>query len=51
MVNNDAMLLEEKHEMLYQVAKHAFLDDLDEALGKLPYELYPGPNPKSRCCV
>lgn len=40
-----------KQEVLYEVAKLAFSDELDEKKESLPYDLIPGPQANFRCCV
>ena len=40
-----------KHEILMQVASHAYIGDLKEAEPTIPYTLVPGPAPKFRCCI
>jgi ferredoxin hydrogenase large subunit len=40
-----------KQEVLYEVAKHAFLGDLKEREESIPYELIPGPQANFRCCI
>lgn len=40
-----------KQEVLYEVAKHAFLGDLEEKEEAIPYELIPGPQANFRCCI
>ena len=40
-----------KHDVLYEVAKLAFNDELEAKRDNIAYELVPGPKPQSRCCV
>ena len=40
-----------KHDVLYEVAKLAFNDELEDKRDNIAYELVPGPKPQSRCCV
>ncbi|MBO5196921.1 MAG: 4Fe-4S dicluster domain-containing protein [Lachnospiraceae bacterium] len=40
-----------KHEVLYEVAKHAFRGDLDQTEDQIPFDLIPGPQANFRCCV
>ncbi len=40
-----------KQEVLYEVAKHAYLGDLKEKEESIPYELIPGPQANFRCCI
>ena len=47
----DENVIKIKHEVLYEVAKHAFAGDLEEARDHIPMDLIPGPTPKFRCCV
>lgn len=51
MIEENATLESVKHEILLQVAKHAYEGDLKEAEERLPYEMLPGPQAKFRCCV
>lgn len=46
----DENVIRIKHEVLYEVAKHAFAGDLEEARDNIPMELIPGPTPQFRCC-
>ena len=47
----DENVIRIKHDVLYEVAKHAFEGDLDEARDHIPYKLIPGPKPQFRCCI
>ncbi|MCC8168573.1 MAG: ferredoxin, partial [Clostridiales bacterium] len=47
----DENVIKIKHEVLYEVAKHAFAGDLEECRDEIPYDLIPGPMPKFRCCI
>lgn len=47
----DENVIRIKHEVLYEVAKHAFAGDLGEARDNIPMEMIPGPVPQFRCCV
>ena len=47
----DENVIKIKHEVLYEVAKHAFAGDLEEARDHIPMDLIPGPTPQFRCCV
>ena len=40
-----------KHEVLYEVAKLAFADELDARRDHIALELIPGPTPQFRCCI
>lgn len=40
-----------KHEVLYEVAKLAFRNELAQKEHTLPYEMIPGPHANFRCCV
>lgn len=40
-----------KHEILYEVAKLAFEDKLEEERDLIPMRMAPGPTPQLRCCV
>lgn len=51
MLTNDATLLKIKHEVLYEVAKLAFAEKLEEERDQLPYRMVPGPQPFFRCCI
>lgn len=50
-MNADAAVIKIKHDVLYEVAKHAFEGDLEEARDHIPSDLIPGPSPQFRCCV
>lgn len=47
----DENVIKIKHEVMYEVAKHAFAGDLEEAREQIPFELIPGPIPQFRCCI
>lgn len=47
----DENVIKIKHEVLYEVAKHAFAGDLESCRDEIPYDLIPGPMPKFRCCI
>ena len=47
----DENVIKIKHEVLYEVAKHAFDGDLDEQRDYIPERLIPGPSPQFRCCI
>ncbi len=47
----DENVIKIKHEVLYEVAKHAFAGDLEEMRDQIPFQLIPGPTPKFRCCI
>ena len=51
MLEKDATIVTVKHEVLYQVAKHAFDEDLEEKRDQIPYDIIPGPQANFRCCV
>lgn len=51
MLEKDATIRSVKHEVLYQVAKHAYAGDLEEVEDALPYEIIPGPQANFRCCI
>ena len=40
-----------KHEVLFEVAKLAFQDELEERKESLPYDMIPGPQANFRCCI
>jgi ferredoxin hydrogenase large subunit len=40
-----------KQEVLYEVAKLAFIGELEEKKDALPFELIPGPQANFRCCI
>lgn len=40
-----------KNEVLYEVAKLAFSEELEEKEDAIPYELIPGPEANFRCCI
>ena len=48
MVTNDATILRLKHDVLYEVAKAAWEDTLDEERDKIPYKMIPGPQAQYR---
>lgn len=50
MVTNDATVLRIKHDVLYEVAKLAWEDRMDEK-GEIPYRMIPGPQAQFRCCI
>ena len=43
MVTNDATILRIKHEILYEVAKLAWNDQLEDGRDDIPYKISPGP--------
>lgn len=47
----DENVIKIKHEVLYEVAKHAFNGDLEEKRDRIPFDLIPGPTPQFRCCI
>lgn len=47
----DGNVIKIKHDVLYEVAKHAFAGDLDEKRDNIALELIPGPTPQFRCCI
>ena len=51
MVTNDATILRIKHDVLYEVAKRAWNDTLEETRDNIPYEMIPGPQASYRCCI
>ena len=51
MVTNDATILRIKHEILYEVAKLAWNDQLEDGRDDIPYKISPGPQAQYRCCV
>lgn len=51
MLDKDATIVDVKHEVLYQVAKHAYLKDLEEKRDQIPYDIIPGPQANFRCCI
>lgn len=51
MVTNDATIIKVKHETLYEVAKAAFNQNLEEEKHNIPYRMIPGPKAKYRCCI
>lgn len=48
---HDEGVIKIKHEVLYEVAKHAFEGDLEDARDYIPKDLIPGPRPQFRCCI
>ena len=51
MVTNDATILRIKHDVLYEVAKLAWEDTLEEQRDLIPYTMIPGPQAQFRCCI
>lgn len=51
MLKQDATIGNVKHEVLYEVAKHAFAGDLVETKDRIPYDIIPGPQANFRCCI
>lgn len=47
----DENVIRIKHDVLYEVAKHAFAGDLDEVKETMPFEMIKGPMPQFRCCI
>ncbi|MCD8217736.1 MAG: 4Fe-4S dicluster domain-containing protein [Clostridiales bacterium] len=47
----DENMIQIKHDVLYEVAKLAFADELEEKRDWLPEMMIPGPMPKFRCCI
>ena len=47
----DENVIRIKHDVLYEVAKHAFAGDLEETRDHIPMDMIPGPTPQFRCCV
>ena len=47
----DENVIKIKHEVLREVARHAFAGDLEKERDNIPYTLIPGPNPQFRCCI
>lgn len=47
----DTNVIEIKHKVLYEVARHALEGDLEEARDQIPFDLIPGPLPQFRCCI
>lgn len=48
---SDEGVIKIKHEVLYEVAKHAFEGDLEEEVEFIPKKLIPGPHAQFRCCI
>jgi len=51
MLDKDSTIVDVKHEVLYQVAKHAYAGDLEEKRDQIPYDIIPGPQANFRCCI
>lgn len=51
MLDKDATIVSVKHEVLYQVAKHAYQGDLEAARDQIPFDIIPGPQAYFRCCI
>ena len=47
----DENVIRIKHDVLYEVAKLAFEDELDSKKDAIAFELVPGPTSRFRCCV
>lgn len=47
----DENMIQIKHDVLYEVAKLAFADELEEKRDWLPEMMIPGPTPRFRCCI
>ncbi len=47
----DENMIRIKHDVLYEVAKHAFAGDLEESRDHIAMDLIPGPQPQFRCCI
>ena len=47
----DENVIRIKHDVLYEVAKLAFADELDAKRDHIAFELIPGPTPRFRCCI
>ena len=52
MMTNDKGIVELKHQVLREVCRLAWEDDLNaESCEKLVQKLIPGPKPEYRCCI
>lgn len=51
MVTNDATLLRIKHQVLLEVAKLSWKENLNEKRDEIPYKIIPGPKAQFRCCI
>ena len=51
MLGSNSTIIDVKHEVLCEVAKHAYAGDLEEAREQIPYDIIPGPQANFRCCV
>lgn len=47
----DENVIKIKHDVLYEVAKLAFTDELEEKRDGIAQSLIPGPTPQFRCCI
>ena len=47
----DENVIKIKHDVLYEVAKLAFADELEEKRHGIAQSLIPGPTPQFRCCI
>ena len=47
----DENVIKIKHDVLYEVAKLAFADELEEKRDGIAEALIPGPTPQFRCCI
>lgn len=51
MASNDATLLRITHQVLWEVAKMTWEENLEEKRGEIPYNIIPGPKAQFRCCI
>lgn len=47
----DENVIKIKHDVLYEIAKLAFADELEEKRDGIAQSLIPGPTPQFRCCI
>ncbi len=51
MLDQNSSIVDVKHEVLFQVATHAYRRDLEETRDQIPYDIIPGPQANFRCCI
>lgn len=51
MAKFDTRVQELRHDVLKEVAKHLYNDDLEEKILDIPKTIIPGPKPSMRCCI
>lgn len=51
MAKFDTRVQELRHDVLTQIAKHIYANDLEEKILDIPSQIIPGPKPSMRCCI